>query len=213
MRLTKHVHACITIEQGGRSLLVDPGAFEPRAPELLAAADAVLLSHVHPDHFHRDALTDELCRRPGLPVAGPESVVGGLAEIGSAVTVVGPGDRLALEGLAIEVLGGTHAEIYPEEPRIESVGFLIGGRVFHPGDSYEVPHAAVGTLLVPVSGPWTRFADAAAFITAVSPRRAIAIHDAALSEIGLTMLEGHLGNTRRVPVALEQLAVGESTEV
>ncbi len=213
MRLTKHVHACVMLEERGRTLLIDPGVFEPRAPELLSQADAVLISHAHPDHFDRAALEAELARRPSLPIVGLEAVVGGLAEIGTAVEFVEPGDRTDVVGFDVDVFGGLHAEIYPQEPRVPSVGYLVGGRVYHPGDSYQVPDIAVATLLVPVSGPWTRFPDAAAFLSAVSPRRAIAIHEAALSEIGLTMLDAHLGKVGRVPIPLERLEVGDSTDV
>ncbi|WP_062201762.1 MBL fold metallo-hydrolase [Demequina salsinemoris] len=213
MRLTKHIHACVMLEDGGRTLLIDPGAFDPRTPELLAAADAVLISHAHYDHFDRPALEAELARRPSLPVVGLAEVLGPIAEVGTGVELVSPGARIEVAGFEVEVHGGLHAEIYPDDPRIPSVGFLVDGRVYHPGDSYEVPEVAIATLLVPVSGPWTRFADAAAFVAAVSPRRAIAIHEAALSEIGLRMLDGHLGEGGRSPVPLERLEVGASTDV
>ncbi|WNM28304.1 MBL fold metallo-hydrolase [Demequina capsici] len=213
MRLTKHVHACVVIEEAGRTLLVDPGAFDPRTPELLIQADAVLITHAHGDHLDRAAMEAELARRPSLPVYGLEAVVGPLSEIGSAVTFVSPGDTVDAAGIDVSVHGGLHAEIYPHVPRDPSVGYLIGGRVYHPGDSYEIPQVAVATLLVPVSGPWTRFADTVAFVAAVAPRRALAIHDAAFSEIGLRMVAGHMGPGGHTTVPVELMSVGESVEI
>ncbi|MDN4472439.1 MBL fold metallo-hydrolase [Demequina zhanjiangensis] len=213
MRLTKHVHACVSIEEKGRTLLIDPGVFDPRTPELLEEADAVLISHSHVDHMNRPALEAELAKRPSLPVYGLEPVVGPLAEIGSHVSFVKPGETFTAAGFDITTFGGTHAEIYPHVPLDPSVGFLVDNRVYHPGDSYALPDLAITALLVPVSGPWTRFADAVAFVNAIAPRRAIVIHDAAFSEIGLGMVRAHLGEGGHTKVPVELLEVGETTDI
>lgn len=213
MRLTKHVHACVEIEREGRTVLIDPGIFEPHAADLLARADAVLFTHAHADHLDADALSSELARRPALPVRGPEAVTEHFAEIGAQVRPVTPGDELRIAGLEVSVHGGLHAQVYPHVAREPNVGYLIGGRVYHPGDSFEVPDVAVHTLLVPVSGPWTRFADTAAYVNAVSPRRAIGIHDAAFSDIGLAMVANHWGTTGHVPVPVELLREGASVDL
>ncbi|WP_084073596.1 MBL fold metallo-hydrolase [Demequina sp. NBRC 110052] len=213
MRLTKHRHACVELERDGRTVLIDPGSFDPRTPELLARADAVLFTHAHADHLDSDALSAELARRPSLPVRGLESVIERFTEIGAQVKPVEPGDEFRLAGLEVSVHGGVHAEVYPHVPRDPNVGYLLGGRVLHPGDSYEVPHVAVHTLLVPISGPWTRFAETAAYVNAVSPRRAIAIHDAAFSDIGLSMAAKHWGAPGHVAVPIEQLGEGEAVEI
>jgi len=83
--------------------------------------------------------------------------------------------------------------IHPDIPTVPNVGFLIDGDIFHPGDSYTVPEDPAGTLLLPGSGPWHNTAGMIDYARAVGPRRGFIIHDALLSEIGLSVLEMFAG--------------------
>ena len=50
MRITKLGHACVRIEDEGGVVVIDPGIFtDAGAPD---GADAVLVTHEHPDHVH-----------------------------------------------------------------------------------------------------------------------------------------------------------------
>lgn len=201
MKLTKHAHACIEVEHDGRRILIDPGAFTPDATQLVNGADSVLITHSHQDHVVTDMLAAAMRARGHLAVYGPESVVVPLrGEFGPRACAVAPGDVLEVEGLAVTVHGGLHARVFAGAPRDPNVGYLLGGRLFHPGDSFDPPGVAVETLLVPVSGPWMKLAEAAAFVDAVKPRRAVAIHEALLSRIGLDLAERILGHAASVPV-------------
>ena len=66
----------------GGLLLIDPGAFTPAAAELLARADAVLITHEHEDHVHPTAVAEALEAREDLRVYGPAAVVGKWADRG-----------------------------------------------------------------------------------------------------------------------------------
>ena len=55
MRLTKYAHSCLRVEHDGGVLVVDPGVFSE--PAALDGADAVLITHEHPDHLDVAALT------------------------------------------------------------------------------------------------------------------------------------------------------------
>jgi hypothetical protein len=60
--------------------------------------------------------------------------------------------------------------------------------VFHPGDSFTVPEDHVPVLLLPVSAPWLKFAETAAYAREVAPSRGgYAIHDAILSAEGIAL--------------------------
>ena len=61
MRITKFGHSCIRIEHDGHTLVVDPGGFTQ--PEAVDGADAVLVTHEHPDHYEPAHLA-----RAGAPV-------------------------------------------------------------------------------------------------------------------------------------------------
>jgi hypothetical protein len=69
----------------------------------------------------------------------------------------------------------------------------VDGEVFHPGDSFTVPEDKIGTLLLPVSAPWMKFAEAAAYAREVAPQRGYAIHDAILSPQGTGLVSMLLG--------------------
>ena len=58
MKLTKKSHACVRLEKDGQTLVIDPGGFSEE--DAAVGADAILVTHEHPDHF------DEARLRAGL---------------------------------------------------------------------------------------------------------------------------------------------------
>ncbi|MGI5214282.1 MBL fold metallo-hydrolase [Plantactinospora sp. CA-290183] len=192
MRLTKHGHACVRIEDDGAVLVIDPGSLTE--PAALDGVDAVLITHEHPDHLDVDALADALARRPSVTVHTHPDVASKLDGIADVVTTVRSGDRFSAAGFDIRAYGGWHAVIHPDLPRVVNLGFLVNDSVYHPGDSFDVPpDAEVDTLFVPVSGPWLKLAESVDFVRAVNPRRAYALHDGLLAEAGLTLVNTSLG--------------------
>lgn len=141
------------------------------------------------DHLDVDRLTAAVRRNPGLTVHTHIAVAEQLAQLGDAVVTVAAGDRFTAGGFPVEAVGGEHAEIYDGLPGVANVGFIIDGRVYHPGDALFAPEATVDTLLVPTSAPWLKLAEAIDFVRAVRPRRAHSIHDAMLSDLGEQIID------------------------
>jgi len=191
MRLTKLVHACVRLEKDGAVLVIDPGAYS--GPDSMDGADAVLITHEHFDHMQPDTLRAALSGNPGLRVWAGSSVAGQFTDLGDRVRAVAHGDEFTAAGFTVHVYGSRHALLHPEIPVVENVGFLVDGEVFHPGDALTVPEDPVGTLLLPISGPWLKLSDMIDYGRAVAPRRGYAIHDALLSPIGLGLIERFLG--------------------
>jgi L-ascorbate metabolism protein UlaG (beta-lactamase superfamily) len=54
MRVTKFGHSGVRFEYDGVVVVVDPGGFTQ--PEAVDGANAVLITHEHPDHYHPDNL-------------------------------------------------------------------------------------------------------------------------------------------------------------
>ena len=54
MRITKFGHSCVRLEHDGKVVVVDPGMFTD--PEAVDGADAVVITHEHPDHYLPDNL-------------------------------------------------------------------------------------------------------------------------------------------------------------
>lgn len=191
MRLTKLVHACVRLEKDGEVLVIDPGAYS--GPDSMDGADAVLITHEHFDHMQPDTLRAALSGNPGLRVWAGSSVAGQFTDLGDRVRVVAHGDEFTAAGFTVHVYGSRHALLHPEIPVVENVGFLVDGEVFHPGDALTVPEDPVGTLLLPISGPWLKLSDMIDYGRAVGPQRGYAIHEALLSPIGLGLIERFLG--------------------
>lgn len=184
MRLTKFGHACVRLEADGATLVLDPGMFTDATP--LDGADAVLITHEHPDHYVPDLL-----RASDAPVFTIDAVARKIREdapeVFERVTVVAPGETFTAAGVTVTAVGELHAEIHPELPRFDNSGYVVecGDRtVFHPGDALTGPGREVDVLLMPVSAPWARSADLIDFARSVKAPANVAIHDRIYSEAG-----------------------------
>lgn len=197
--MTSLGHACLQLDLAGDEgpvrLVIDPGSFSGGFPE---RAHAVLLTHRHADHVDPAAVA-------ALAASGAQVVTeAGAAEVleeaavmpvDALVTVVGPGEALSVGGVEIETVGGRHAVIHAEIPRVGNVGFVIrsGGRsLFHPGDTYEYAPEGVEILAVPLAAPWAAVKETIEFVRAVRPEAVVPIHDALLTPAAREIYLGHV---------------------
>lgn len=199
MRLTKFGHACVRLERDGQALVIDPGGFTE--PEAVDGADAVLVTHEHPDHLDLDRL-----RRADATVWTNAAVSDAIAtqapDLAERVRVVAEGDAFEAAGFAVSVHGAVHELIHPDIPRIANTAYLVDDGLFHPGDSWTPPPRPVPTLLVPVYAPWMRIAQAADFARSHAAGQAVAIHDGMLNDNGLAVVG------RVMARLLEQAGIG-----
>ncbi|KAA9110625.1 MBL fold metallo-hydrolase [Microbacterium rhizomatis] len=190
MRVTKHEHACLTVEDSGRMLIIDPGAFTNPLIDISRAV-GVIITHEHPDHWTPDQLDRIIKAVPGIPIYGPQGLADAAA--GYDVTVVAPGDTLELEPFTLKFFGGTHAVIHESIPVIDNVGVLVNDALYYPGDSFDAPKGVkVDLLAAPLGGPWLKVGEAMDFVLAVAPRMAFGTHDMTLSVIGRDMHRARL---------------------
>jgi L-ascorbate metabolism protein UlaG (beta-lactamase superfamily) len=196
MKVIKYTHSCLRIERDGAVIVIDPGTLSE--PAAVDGVDAVLITHEHFDHLDVEKLVDAVAKRPAITVFTHPDVTPKLGEFGGVVTEVLPGAEFTAAGFTVRTFGGLHAPIHPELPRVANVGFLVegeggAGAVYHPGDSFDLPgDAEVETLLVPVAAPWLKLAEAVDFVRAVKPRRAFALHDGILNDIGHQVVTGNM---------------------
>ena len=192
MRITKLGHACVRLEHEGAALVLDPGVFTDAGA--LDGADAVLITHEHPDHYLPEHLrsSDAAVFTIGAVAARIREEAPDVAE---RVTVVAPGESFDAGGLAVRAVGERHAVIHPELPRFDNSGYLVtlgGSRLYHPGDALTGPGEDVDVLCLPVSAPWLKVSEAIDFAREVGAPRNLAIHDRVYSEAGLGIVDGHL---------------------
>ena len=193
MRITKLGHSCVRVEHEGRTLVLDPGGFtDPGAAD---GADAVLITHEHPDHYVADQL--RACDAPVFTIGAVAARIREDApDLVERVTVVAPEERFEAAGVPVRAVGELHAVIHPDLPRFDNSGFVLTlgeQRVYHPGDALTVPGEPVDVLCAPICAPWEKLSEAVDFALAVGAPRNLAIHDKVYSDLGLGVLDGHLG--------------------
>jgi L-ascorbate metabolism protein UlaG (beta-lactamase superfamily) len=191
MKLTKYGHSCVRVEGPGGVLVIDPGDLSEDAA--IVGADGLLITHEHFDHFSPGRVRGAVEHNPRLTVWTVASVAEQLTGL-PRIHAVGHGDAFTAAGFDIEAHGTWHAEIHPDVPRVTNTGFLIEQRLFHPGDALTVPDKPVDTLMLPVHAAWSRTSELIDWVREVAPRRAVAIHDGALNNVGLAILDGFLGD-------------------
>jgi L-ascorbate metabolism protein UlaG (beta-lactamase superfamily) len=189
MRITKFGHSCVRLEYDGKTVVLDPGMFTD--PEALDGADAVVITHEHPDHYLPDHL-----QRTDAPIFTIEAVAARMRDdvpdVAERVTVVEPGESFD-PGIPAVAVGELHAVIHPDLPRFHNSGYVFSlgdTTVYHPGDALTLLEQPIDVLCVPVCAPWMRAAEGIDFARAVGAPRNLAIHDRIYSEAGLRIVDG-----------------------
>jgi len=155
MRLTKYGHSCLLVEEGPARLLLDPGTLSGGFEEL-EGLTAVLVTHQHGDHLDLQRPRMLLDRNPGGPGAlrrGQRRAARRGRRGGRGRTRRGGTGGRRGRGAR---RGRDHAVIHPDIPVVPNVGYLVGGRLFHPGDAFTPPGRPVEVLAVPAGAPWLK---------------------------------------------------------
>ncbi len=190
MRVSKYVHACLLVEDGGDKILFDPGKFSfiegLVEPDEFRDLSAVVLTHRHPDHVDDDALQKIVDGNPKAAVLTNSEIEAQLRPRGIAVEVFETGRR-AVGRFDLEAIGAEHAPILnAETPR--NIAYVVGGRLLHPGDSFDHSldaYRGIELLALPIMAPWTTELEVAEFARRISPRQIIPIHDGYAKEFFL----------------------------
>ena len=194
MQITHLGHSCVLIETAGQRVLVDPGDFST-AWRGLTDLDAVLVTHHHPDHADPVWLPRLLDANPNAMVAVESSVVD-IVDLPDRTRRLGPGETIDIGSLTVETIGGQHAVIHRDYPRIGNVGFVFRAEsepsVLHPGDSLDAVAEGIDIALIPAFGPWAATRETIDFARAVAAPRGFLIHDGLLNERGLGLIDKHV---------------------
>lgn len=211
MKVTKHGHACLEIQQENSTLIIDPGQFSESMAQKTNVVGLVI-THQHDDHCSVEQVRDLLQRNPGLKIFGPQEVAAKLA--GVEVTTVYHGDHYEIPNFSLDFFGDLHQIIHRSIPVIQNTGVLVNQTLYYPGDSYTPPETRPQLLAMPSSAPWLRISDVIDYLELVQPHRAFPTHNGLLSD------KGHQLQNSRIREYVEKyggefryLEVGDSWEL
>lgn len=211
MKLTKHKHACIVLEEQGRRLVIDPGSLTTSFGPADNVA-AVVVTHVHPDHFEPSHLRKILGSNPDVPIFTTQEVAKQFQR--PNISVVRAGDKIEADPFRLEFSGQRHAVIHPDWPYPQNIGVHVNNKLYYPGDSLTPPNGDVDTLAVPANAPWLKVSEAMDFISQVKPRLCIPTHNGLLAETGQATYNKWLNEIcQRENIKLTYLKPGESIDI
>jgi L-ascorbate metabolism protein UlaG (beta-lactamase superfamily) len=187
MRITHLGHSCLLLEYDDVRFLVDPGTLSTDL-EFVEDVDAILVTHQHPDHLDVERLPALVKANPDARVLAEPAAVGTMAEAGVTAEPFGAGGAVGIGSVAVSGVGGQHAVIHRDIPRIGNTGLVFTAEgsptLFHPGDMIDTVPAGIDVLAVPLSAPWCAFKETVEFVRAVAPALVVPIHDAIVSPAG-----------------------------
>lgn len=203
MKITHLGHSCLLVDVAGVRLLIDPGSFSDVSG--VRSLDAVLVTHVHPDHLDSAAIPPLLRDNPKvelwLEAEAGEQLVSNEPQVQPQVSPIEFGETLRFGDVTVQPVGRRHAVIHDYVPQPDNVGLVISApgepTVFHPGDALDAEHESlrdVDLLCVPVNAPWARVGETVDFVRRIAPRRAVPIHDGLLNDAGRAMYVGHISD-------------------
>lgn len=179
MKVTKFTHACLWIQEGESSVIVDPGhwSWQDGQVELgvISKLDAIVITHNHADHCSADFIKALLTQFPTAKVIGNEEVVDTIKQAGI--------DADFLPSLPEVVpFEAAHAALPTGQVPLNT-GFHLSGRLSHPGDSLDF-NDAKPILALPYQAPWGSAAEAIELVRRLKPQMVLPIHDWHLSREG-----------------------------
>ncbi len=209
MQLTKYTHACLVLKHNDIKIVFDPGGFSTDFSDF-TQIDAVIITHEHPDHVNIDTVKEIITSNPELLICTTKAVQESLKDHAIEAQAMMPGERVMLNDVSLQFVGGTHAQIYDDVPAIDNLGVIVDDTLFVPGDSYFVPEQKVDWLALPLNAPWATIQQTVEFVKSVVPKHIFPVHDGLLSEVGHQIYGGNVQSHMPEGTTYQRIQLGET---
>lgn len=176
MNIKKLGHCCLQIHVGDVCIVTDPGNYST-AQNTVTGVDFVLITHEHTDHLHIESVKSLIANNPGVVIISNKSVGKILDKEGISHTVVGDKQTFDMKGVLLKGWGTKHAPIYKDVEDVENTGYIIGDKLFYPGDALTILDREIDILALPVAGPWVKISEAIEYALKVKPKKCFPVHD------------------------------------
>ncbi len=181
MRVTKYIHSCLLLEEGGEKLLFDPGKFSfiegLVKTEQFRDVNWIVFTHSHPDHLDTD-IVREIVELSGAFVIGNREVAEELRAEGLAVIILEDGEQL-FGKLHLRAVPAKHQPILSESLP-QNTAFIVNEKLLNGGDSFDASlekYRGIDTLAVPVMAPYLTELQVMDYVKRIQPKHVIPIHD------------------------------------
>ena len=186
MKITHLGHAAVLLEVAQRRILFDPGNYSDRWHDQ-TDLDAIIVTHLHPDHVDPEHIGGLLAANADAQVWVEPGVLT-TVDLGGRGQGIAEDESVELGGVTIEAVGGLHAVIHRDIPRIGNVGLVVTAEgeptFFHPGDSLDTAPAGVDVVAIPMMGPWAAMKEHIDFLRELGAPQGFGIHEALISARG-----------------------------
>jgi L-ascorbate metabolism protein UlaG (beta-lactamase superfamily) len=211
MKLTKYGHACVVLEERGKKLIIDPGAFTPEFGDVSNVV-AVVVTHSHADHFKPEHLETILAASGDAKIFTTPEVTEQFSK--PRVTAVKAGDDASAGPFTLAFGGEMHQVIHDSAPCPQNISVFVNDELYYPGDSYTMPDQPVKVLAVPTNAPWMKVADSMDYLAAVKPTMCFPTHNGLLSENGVNVYNFWLSKAcEESAIEFKYLTPGDSIEI
>lgn len=176
MKISKHLHSCLLVEEKGTTVLLDPGIFTAQEHALdvtkLSRLDYILITHEHHDHMHIQLIKELISAFPDVKIISNPSIEKILGEEKIAVHT----DLSVLPanvGIQFEEI--PHEQLWDRQVP-QNLVFTVFDKLTHPGDSHQLETTS-DALALPLEAPWGSTKNAVELALKLKPKVIIPIHD------------------------------------
>ena len=172
MKVSKHIHSCLLVEEQGKTVLVDPGkySYESKALDIerLSSLDAIAITHEHSDHMYIPWIKEVVAKFPNVEIITNSSAGKILQEQGLQVNTAG--------NKFIKMSPLPHEKVFDTTSPVENVSVTLFGKMTSVGDSFSSIQPA-DIVAFPVVAPWGSATQAMLHASKVKTKVMIPIHD------------------------------------